>query len=260
MLNAFAITWREGLDAFLIVAVTLAFLRRTGVRSLVSAVHSGMALSPIASAIAAYLFSRAENQLLWQGLVTLVAAACVLTLIVHLWRTARPIPGDLDVQLRRAVLRGGVGGWTALFLFTLMIVAREGMGIGLLIAVLVFQVDAANLALSAVAGLVMAAFVAWLGSHYLTRLTATLFLQVATIFLALFTAQLLISGVHDLADARVLPGADMLRSATAPYAADGVYGQYASYLLLAAPLGWLVLALFLGHGKAANGRVAHVGR
>ena len=45
MLQAFVITFREGLEAFLIVAISLAFLRKSGSRHLVPAVHWGIAVS-----------------------------------------------------------------------------------------------------------------------------------------------------------------------------------------------------------------------
>ena len=39
MVQAFVITLREGLEAFLIVAISLAYLRKTGRTSLTAAVH-----------------------------------------------------------------------------------------------------------------------------------------------------------------------------------------------------------------------------
>ena len=45
MLQAFVITLREGLEAFLIVAISLAYLRKSGRRELIPAVHWGIALS-----------------------------------------------------------------------------------------------------------------------------------------------------------------------------------------------------------------------
>ena len=44
MLQAFVITLREGLEAFLIVAISLAYLKKTGRRELLPAVHWGIAL------------------------------------------------------------------------------------------------------------------------------------------------------------------------------------------------------------------------
>src|SRR5205823_6848139 len=61
MLQAFVITLREGLEAFLIVAISLAYLRKSGRRELVPAVHWGIALSLVISIGAAFLFERAAN-------------------------------------------------------------------------------------------------------------------------------------------------------------------------------------------------------
>ena len=79
MLDAFVITFREGLEAFLIVAISLAFLRRSGSR----APDSGRALGHrrlghCVERFAGYLFSRAANQALWEGILALVAARVVV--------------------------------------------------------------------------------------------------------------------------------------------------------------------------------------
>ena len=55
MLQAFVITLREGLEAFLIIAISLAYLRKSGRRELISAVHWGIGLSVLLSIGAAYL-------------------------------------------------------------------------------------------------------------------------------------------------------------------------------------------------------------
>ena len=89
MLQAFVITLREGLEAFLIVAISLAYLRKTGRPGLVSAVHWGIGVSIVVSIGAALLFQQASNQALWEGVLALTAAVLVATLIVHMWRHAR---------------------------------------------------------------------------------------------------------------------------------------------------------------------------
>ena len=49
MLQAFVITLREGLEAFLIIAISLAYLRKSGRRELIPAVHWGIGLSVLLS-------------------------------------------------------------------------------------------------------------------------------------------------------------------------------------------------------------------
>ena len=82
MLQAFVITFREGLEAFLIIAISLAFLRKSGSRHLVPAVQWGIAVSVVLSVFAGWLFSRASNQALWEGVLggLLMLGALVLYL------------------------------------------------------------------------------------------------------------------------------------------------------------------------------------
>src|SRR4029450_10768648 len=102
MLQAFVITFREGLEAFLIVAISLAFLRKSGSRHLIPAVNWGIAVSVVISVLAGYLFSRASNQALWEGVLALVAAVSVATLTVHMWRTARRIKSEIEGDLNQS--------------------------------------------------------------------------------------------------------------------------------------------------------------
>ena len=74
MLQAFVITLREGLEAFLIIAISLAYLRKTGRRELIPAVHWGIALSVLLSVGAAWPFQQASNQAIWEGILAIVAA------------------------------------------------------------------------------------------------------------------------------------------------------------------------------------------
>src|SRR5689334_773107 len=105
MLQAFVITLREGLEAFLIVAISLAYLRKTGRHQLIPAVHWGIGLSILMSIGAAVLFQRASNQALWEGILALGAAVLVASLIVHMWRHARMMKRNIEEHLGAAALR-----------------------------------------------------------------------------------------------------------------------------------------------------------
>jgi high-affinity iron transporter len=125
------------------------------------------------------------------------------------------------------------------FLFTLLMITREGMETALLMNALVLQVKSLPLIGGAIAGLVVAALVAWGWSRYGHRVNLGLFLQVTAIFLLVFLVQLLVYGFHELTEAGVLPFSEPLHLATEPYGPDGRYGKYLSYLLVVLPAGWL---------------------
>ncbi len=139
MLQAFVITLREGLEAFLIVAISLAYLRKTGRPGLVSAVHWGIGVSIVVSIAAALLFQQASNQALWEGVLALVAAVLVASLIVHMWRHARKIKQEIETRLESSALQTGAKAFAGVFLFTLLMITREGMETALLMGTLLFQ-------------------------------------------------------------------------------------------------------------------------
>ncbi len=80
MLQAFVITLREGLEAFLIVAISLAYLRKSGRGDLAKAVHWGIVAAVVASAAGGYLLYNAANQEWIEGPLAFVAAVSVASL------------------------------------------------------------------------------------------------------------------------------------------------------------------------------------
>jgi high-affinity iron transporter len=245
MLQAFVITLREGLEAFLIVAISLAYLRKSGRRELVPAVHWGIAASVVISIGAAFLFQRAANQALWEGVLALVAAVSVASLTVHMWRTARRLKREIEGRLHASSLRSGTAAFLGVFGFTLLMITREGMETALLMGTLLFQIQAADVVAGAALGIVLSAFVAFLWSRYGYRVNLARFFQVTAVFLLVFVVQLLIYGFHELTEANIFPYSEPLHWATEPYGPDGRYGQYLTYLLVLLPMGWLLVSTFL---------------
>ena len=94
-----------------------------------------------------------------------------------------------------------------------------------------------NIIGGAVAGTLVAAFIAWLWSRYGHRVNLARFFQVTAVFLLVFVVQLLIYGFHELAEANIFPNSQPWHDATEPYGPDGVYGQYLTYLLVAPAAG-----------------------
>jgi high-affinity iron transporter len=248
MLQAFVVTLREGLEAFLIVAISLAYLRKTGRHSLVPAVHWGIGTSILVSVAAGVLLARAANQALWEGVLALVAAVLVGSLIVHMWRAGRHMKRNIEGRLESSSSRAGAAAFVGVFTFTLLMITREGMETALLMNALLFQVKSVEIISGAVAGTAIAAFVAWLWSRYGHRVNLARFFQVTAVFLLVFVVQLLIYGFHELTEANIFPYSEPLHEATEPYGPDGVYGQYLTYMLVLLPLGWLAMTGILNRG------------
>src|SRR5688572_6227290 len=118
MHQAFIITLREGLEAFLIVAISLSYLRKTGRQALLPAVHWGIGASVLLSIVAGILLARAANQALWEGVLALVAAVLVASLIVHMWRVGKHLKRDIEGKLEIASTKTGAAAFLGVFVFT----------------------------------------------------------------------------------------------------------------------------------------------
>jgi high-affinity iron transporter len=254
MLQAFVVTLREGLEAFLIVAISLAYLRKTGRKSLIPAVHWGILASIAVSIAAGVLLARAANQALWEGILALVAAALVASLIVHMWRAGRHLKKNIEGRLEASSSRTGIAAFLGVFGFTLLMITREGMETALLMNALLFQVRSIDIIGGAFAGTLVAAFVAWLWTRFGHRVNLARFFQVTAVFLLVFVVQLLIYGIHELTEANIFPNSQPWHDATEPYGPDGIYGQYLTYLLVVLPLGWLAVSNFFGRSNSTAQR------
>jgi high-affinity iron transporter len=214
-------------------------------------VHWGIGVSLVVSVVAAMLFQRASNQALWEGVLALVAAVLVATLIIHMWRHAKRLKNEIESHLESSALKVGTKAAVGVFLFTLLMITREGMETALLMGTLFFQAQAVDIIAGAVAGTLCAAGVAWLWSRYGHRVNLGLFFQVTAVFLAVFVVQLFIYGFHELTEANIFPYSEPLHWATEPYGPDGQFGQYLSYGLVLLPMGWLLISALFGGKKSA---------
>jgi len=159
MLQAFVITLREGFEAFLIVAISLSYLRKSGRASLTAAVHWGVAASLVLSGVAGYLLFNAANQEWIEGPLALVAAASVTWMVVHMWRFGRQMKRSIEGHLQSTSVRPGTAAFIGVLLFTVLMVTREGMETALLL----MQVkETLSVTIGAIAGVAGAAGVVWI--------------------------------------------------------------------------------------------------
>ena len=248
MLQAFVITLREGLEAFLIVAISLAYLRKSGRRELTRAVHVGLVAALVFSAIGGYLLYNASNQELLEGPLALLAAGSVTWMVVHMWRAGRRMKGDIEARLASSSGKAATGAFAGVFFFTVLMVTREGMETALLLMQLK---ETLHLVLGAALGVAGAAGLAGLWSKYGHRVNLGLFFQVTAMFLFVFVLQLLISGTHEMSEQNMLPFSGPIHEATESWGPDSMFGHALTYMLVLLPAGWLALkGLFGSHHKS----------
>jgi high-affinity iron transporter len=238
MLNAFIIVLREGFEAFLIVSIVIAYLRKSGQNSLRPAVYAAIATSLVASAGIGYWVSQATegvNQALWEGILGLVAVVLVASLLIHMRRIAPKLKQTMHQKLDEATT--GRSHWMSMlgmFVFTVLMITREGMETALLL----LQVHG-QLLIGGLLGLIAATLMALAWARYGHLINMHRFFQVTSLFLVLFLVQVAIYTFHEFSEAGVLPNSEALHTATEVLSPDGEYGKWFSMLIVVACMGWL---------------------
>src|SRR5690348_9910616 len=150
MLNSFIIVLREGFESFLLVAVILAYLRKSGQQWLNTSVYVAIATALAASAGLAYLLNIGvedesvrnmfgetiggpistffANEALREAVLGAIAVVMVGTLVIHMWRTGPKLQQHIREKLTAASSKSsGVAAVFGVFIFTFLMITREGM-------------------------------------------------------------------------------------------------------------------------------------
>lgn len=239
MFQAFIIVLRESFEAFLIVSVVVSYLRKTNQNSLLPAAYWGIGVSILASAFLGFVMSKGVNEPLWEGILGLVAAVMVTTLVVQMWRHGRYLKQKMESRL------GGITSQTSnrlayfgVFLFTTLMITREGMETALML----IQVPQRHILSGAALGILATGVFCYLWVRFSRFINLKLFFQVTGIYLLLFVAQILIYSFHEFSETGLIPNSEAFHIATEPFSPDGLYGKWFPVLMISACATWLLFA------------------
>ena len=248
MLPTLLITFREGIESFLIISVITAYLRRIDRAALIPGVRIGVALSVVTSVAGAWLWLRVPNQPIYEGVAALVAAAFVGTMLWQAVRAGRRLKGAIEARIGRVAVEASPRALAGIAFVTAFLITREGLeavfyvGVQVMAARAVQGARGLTLVASAVAGVALATLVAAIWVRAARRLNLAVVLKVTAVFLGLFLLQLVIYGVHELAESGVIEGSQHFHDLTEAFGPDGRFGHLLSYSLVAAPalyLAWV---------------------
>ena len=245
------VTLREGIEAFLIVAIAAAYLKKTGRAGLLPAVWWGAGAALLASAGLGIFLAETVVVPFWEGVLACVAACLVVSMVVVMSRAARTLRGDIGSRLEAAALRPGAGAWLGVFFFVVLMITREGMEAAFITAALARNADSGGMVFGAIAGIVLAALLSYAWVRFGHRVDLGLFFQVTSIFLVLFALQLLLYAFHEFTEANALPLDNAYWHVATEEWAEGDYGQLITAGLVAVPMAWLVLAAWRGRVTGA---------
>ena len=209
MLANFLIGLREGLEAALVVGIIAAYLVKTRNADRLPAVWFGVAAAVLLSlGVGALLsFSSAslsfEAQEAFGGFMSLVAVGFVTWMIFWMRRTARTIKAELEGKLESALSMGTY----ALVAMAFVAVAREGLETSVFLWAAIQSTGQTTVPIvGAALGLATAVVLGWLLYNQAVKINLATFFKVTGIGLVVVAAGVLAYGIHDLQEARILPG------------------------------------------------------
>jgi high-affinity iron transporter len=203
MLQAFIITLREGVEAALIVGITLAYLAKIGRNDLRKSVYMALAAAFVGSIGVAVVLARTRwNQDVFEGWIMLAAAFFVITMIIFMMKTGRRLKGQIEGKVG---LLAGEGSYFGLFFFVFLMVLREGVETVLILSAVSLNSTELLSFLGTLAGVGVAIFFGVMFVKGSVRINLQKFFRVTTVILFFVAAQLIIAGLHELSENGVLP-------------------------------------------------------
>ena len=209
MSSAFLIMLREGLEAALIVAILLAYLKRLdqrrGFASVWAGTVAGVAVAFVAGAIVFVALGRLHGQAeaITEGVVAFSAAGVLTWMIFWMSRQARFIKSALHAKVDAALATGSAAGLASI---AFVAITREGLESALFM--LGTTVGARSHiqefigGLIGVAGAAVIGYLVYRGSHLVNL---RWFFRVTGALIILFAAGLLATGVHEFQEGGLFP-------------------------------------------------------
>jgi FTR1 family protein len=241
MFEALVITLREGVEAALVLAIAAGVLRREGRASRVPALLAGAGVALVVSVVLAVLATRITyNQELVEGTAMLVGAAFVLSLTWWMWRAAPRMKQEIEAGLARGSGQGLLG----VALFGFVMVVREGFETAVFLSAAQFNSSGLQLLAGALIGLALATVFGVLFARGTLKVPLKPFFSLTTAVLLLIAFQLLVSGLHELSEGKLLPASRTEMALVGPLVKNELL---LFTLTLALAVGWMLL----GAGRAA---------
>ena len=197
---------REGIEAALVIAIMIAYLRKSNQRELTRYVLGGAIAAIVSSMVIAILMSmlwgtfEGPQLAVFEGTVVLIAALLLTTMIIWMWQVGSGVTADIEDSVsRRTAQNSGIG--VALLAFALVL--REGVEVVLFTMALAIQ-EGSETYLGVAIGLTLA-IGAGLAIHQGSlKVSLKAFFKWTSVLLVLFAAGMMAYGIHELQEAGLL--------------------------------------------------------
>ena len=208
MIASLLLTFREGLEAALIIGIILGYLSQTRHADRAGWVWGGVGLASALSlvlAVALYLVGASlegQAEYIFEGTTMLLAVAVLTWMIFWMRSQARQIKSHLEAELSVAVRRGH--HW-ALFSVAFLAVFREGVETALFLTAAGSNSAPLATVAGGLLGLGAAAVIGWLIYTSTVHLNVRRFFDVTSALLLVFAAGLFAHGIYEFQEAGWIP-------------------------------------------------------
>lgn len=208
MIASFLLALREGLEAALLVGLTLSVLQKMKGQQFAPAVWAGVGGAILLSAGAALILHQVGAELegaaepIFEGVTMFLASGVLTWMIFWMARQGRVVQMALQSEVETAVLTGGQWG---LFAIAFLAVLREGIETALFLTAAAFASSGREALIGGIIGLIAAATLGWLLFVASIRLNVRQFFQITSFLLILFAAGLVAHGVHEFNEVGWIP-------------------------------------------------------
>jgi high-affinity iron transporter len=207
MSSSFIITLREGLEAGLIVAIILAYLKSSGQRphfrtvliAALAAVAVSLAAGAAIFAVAGEFGGRTAEA--FEGTAMLLAVGVLSWMVVWMKRQAAGIKKTLETDVGQAI---GMGSAFALALIPFTAILREGLETAVFLFAATRTSTPLESTIGASAGILAATALTWGIYSGGYRINLRVFFNVTGVLLIVLAAGLLVNGMKELHEAAVL--------------------------------------------------------
>lgn len=241
MLQTFIITLREGVEASLVIAIAMSYLKKTGRHDLLPAVYKALATAFVACICAAWLFTRINLAAeAYEGWTLLASSVFVFSMVIWMNRHGKHMKTEIESQLQKG--RDDTSASWGVFAFVFLMIFREGVETVLLLAAVRLDTDGIQDAIGVFLGLGLAILFGVSFIRGTIKVNLRQFFQMTTWILMVVTVQLAITGLHELSEGQILPSSRAEMALIGPIVKNDVF-FFITILALAAAL------MLLEYGK-----------
>lgn len=224
MFSALLIALREGVEAALVVGIVLVYLNRTGRPQLARYVWAGVVMAVVSSLAVSLALERWQvNEDGFEGLLLLLAAFFVVTVIVWMNRVARHLKKEIEQRVesyaRRTTRVAGIGLATFVFLMVL----REGAELALILRAVQLSSEGVGTWIGTGLGLCVAVAVGLFFFQGTLRIPLGRFFAATSTILVLVAFQLAVTGLHEISEAQWIPSSKREMAIVGPIVRNDVF-------------------------------------